>query len=61
MHDPKEVEAFKSTILKAFDVKESVCAKHSDADKRFMTIVKRQNNRRILNMHLVVEKVFLRG
>ena len=57
VHDPKEVEAFKATILKAFDVNASTCPKNADANKQTMTIVKRQNNRRILNLYLFVKQV----
>ena len=57
VHDPKEVEAFKTTILKAFDVNASTCLKNADANKQTMTIVKRQNNRKILNLYLVVQQV----
>ena len=57
VHDPKEVEAFKATILKAFNVNASTCPKNADANKQTMTIVKRQNNRRILNLYLVVKQV----
>ena len=55
VHDPKEVEAFKTTILKTFDVNTSTCPKN--ANKQTMTIVKRQNNRRILNLYFVVKQV----
>ena len=57
VHHPKEVEAFKTTILKVFDVNASTCPKNADANKQTMTVVKRQNNRRILNLYFVVTQV----
>ena len=38
VHDPEEVEAFKTTILKAFGVNASTCPKIVDVSKQTMTL-----------------------